>query len=493
MKQIIQNFNNLVKRTIFKVQNKTNNNFNISSFNRYLITFIVSLFIYLFYLLILLLYDKTWVQTNIESKLLNEFRINLSSSADISYRILPSPHFLIKDSKILINENEKIKSIADIKDLKIFLSQKNFFDKNRMNIKKVFINDANFTLIRNDLKLINKLTRANFSNKKINVNNSNIFFKDNSGEIISIIKIDKTILFFDNQKLLNLLNLEGEIFNIPFTFDFNFLNDSTQYKEMDFSSKSLKLNIHNKSTIKKKLTSGENDISFLKSKIYTKYNIQKKLITFESDNSKLNNSKINYDGEISINPFDLNLNINLDSHKISSLFNINPILIEFIQSGLLFNENISLNISINTSTNIKNEIFNEAKINIDIINGKINLNKTKLINLDIGQLELSNSNFFLKNNELVFNSDILINIKNSENLFSFLNTSKLSRKNLKNVLINLDYNFLSNQIKFNRIKIDNNKVSDQFLNVIEEFNNNESNNMINTRRLINKLFNIYEG
>ena len=253
MKQIIQNFNNLVKRTIFKVQNKTNNNFNISSFNRYLITFIVSLFIYLFYLLIPLLYDKTWVQTNIESKLLNEFRINLSSSADISYRILPSPHFLIKDSKILINENEKIKSIADIKDLKIFLSQKNFFDKNRMNIKKVFINDANFTLIRNDLKLINKLTRANFSNKKINVNNSNIFFKDNSGEIISIIKIDKTILFFDNQKLLNLLNLEGEIFNIPFTFDFNFLNDSTQYKEIDFSSKSLKLNIHNKSTIKKKI------------------------------------------------------------------------------------------------------------------------------------------------------------------------------------------------------------------------------------------------
>ena len=227
--------------------------------------------------------------------------------------------------------------------------------------------------------------------------------------------------------------------------------------------------------------------------INTKYNIQKKLITFESNNSKLNNTKINYEGEISINPFDLKLNINLDHHKISNLINVNPILIEFIQSELLFNENISLNISINTSTNIRSEIFNKAKINIDIINGKINLNKTKFINQDIGQLEFSNSNLFLKNNELVFNSDILINIKNSENLFSFLNTSKSSRKNLKNVLINLDYNFLSNQIKFNKIKIDNNKVSDQFLNVIEEFNNNESNNIINTRRLINKLLKIYEG
>ena len=77
MKQIIKNFNNLVKRTIFKVQNKTNNNFNISNFSKFLITLIVSLFICLFYLLIPHLYDKMWVQANIQSKLLNEFKINL--------------------------------------------------------------------------------------------------------------------------------------------------------------------------------------------------------------------------------------------------------------------------------------------------------------------------------------------------------------------------------------------------------------------------------
>ena len=36
------------------------------------------------------------------------------------------------------------------------------------------------------------------------------------------------------------------------------------------------------------------------------------------------------------------------------------------------------------------------------INGKINFNKTKFINYNIGTLELNNSNLFLKNNELVF-------------------------------------------------------------------------------------------
>ena len=493
MKQIIKNFNNLVKRTIFKVQNKTNNNFNISSFNKYLITFIASLFIYLFYLLIPILYDKTWVQASIETKLRNEFRINLSTSADITYRILPAPHFLIKDSKIIVNEDEKIKSIAEIKDFKIFLSQKSFFDKEKMTINKIVINDANFSILRSDFKLLNKFTSKKFSNKEIKINNSNIFFRDNLGEIISIIKIDKTVFFFDDKIISNFINLKGEVFNIPFIFDFNYHNNSTKYKEINFSSKPLQLNIYNKSIIKKKVTTGKNNISFLKSTINTKYNIKKKLIIFKSDNSRLYNSQINYDGEISINPFDLKLNINLEDHKISNLFKINPILIQLVQSGLLFNDNISLNSSIITNSNVKNEFFNNARINFDIINGKINFNKTRFTNYDIGTLELSNSDLFLKNNELVFNSDILINIKNSENLFSLLNTKKSSRKDFKNILINLDYYFLSNKIKFNSLKIDNKDASHQFLTIIDGFNDNDINNLIKSRRLLNELLRVYAG
>ena len=69
MKQIVKNFNNLIKKTIFKVKNKTNNKFIISNFNKFLITFISVLFLYIFYLLIPILYDKDWVKDNIENKL----------------------------------------------------------------------------------------------------------------------------------------------------------------------------------------------------------------------------------------------------------------------------------------------------------------------------------------------------------------------------------------------------------------------------------------
>ena len=226
------------------------------------------------------------------------------------------------------------------------------------------------------------------------------------------------------------------------------------------------------------------------SSINTKYNTKEKLIIFQSNNSKLENSQIDYTGKLSIKPFDLDLKIYLDNYRISKLFDINPILTEFVKSELLFNDNISLNTSLTVESNAKEEIFQSAKINFHIMNGKIDLDKTRFISDDIGSLELRNSNLFFENNKLLFNSDVLVEIKNINNLFSFLNTGKSSRKNFKNILINLDYDFLSKQIKFNNITIDKEDVSDQLLPLVENF---QDNNLNRGRRLINDLLNSYDG
>jgi hypothetical protein len=491
MIQIIKNFNNLAKKTIFKVQNKTNNKLRISSFNKYLITLIGILFLYVFYLLIPLSYDKAWVQINIEKKLINEFKVNISTSADISYRILPAPHFLIKNSKILINDTKNQKSIADVKNLKIFLDQKNLFNKEKMLIKKITIDNANFSLSRNEFKIIKGSINNNFSNKKIKISNSNFFVKDNVDEIITIIKLNRATLFFDDKEQLNLFNLKGSVFGIPFTLDLKGKNNSIINKKINLEAKSLKLNIFHELTIENdNSNTGQNIISFLRSSIKTKYEMKEKLITFVSNNSTLNSSKIDYKGELSINPFDLVLNIDLGNYKISQLFNLNFIIEEFFKSEILFNDNLNLDMSILAKTNVLGEIFQSAKIDFNIVNGKINFDNSTFINDKIGLLELKNSNLFIRNNKLIMNTDILIVIKNYKNLFSFLNTNKKLRKEIKNILINLEYDFLSKQIKFNSIKIDNKRVSDQFLNVLEDFNDN---NLIKSRRLINQLFNIYEG
>ena len=154
MKQIVKNFNNLINKTIFKLKNKTNNKFHVSTFNKYIITTIIILFTYIFYLLIPLLYDKNWVRNNIVSKLSSEFNINLSNSFDISYHILPKPHYLIKDTKT---------TLAEIKTLNVFISQNNFFNKESTRINEVFIKEANFFLLSNDLKTLYKNSENKFS------------------------------------------------------------------------------------------------------------------------------------------------------------------------------------------------------------------------------------------------------------------------------------------------------------------------------------------
>ena len=483
MKQIVKNFNNLIKKTIFKVENKTNDKFHVSKFSKYLISAIVVLFIYIFYLSIPLLYDKNWIQNKIVTELGNEFNINLGNSFDFSYRILPKPHYLIRDSKT---------SLAEIKTLNVLISQNNFFNKDSIRINEVFIEEANFSLLSNNLKPLYKDSENKFSKKKIKINDSNVFFKNNLNEVISIIKISNAFLFFDEKNLFNLFDLKGEIFNIPFKL--NYQNTINSQKNIKIKASDIKLKIIDKFFKKDEdLNSGMNNISILNSSINTKYSIKDQIVIFQSDGSKTLNSKINYNGQLAINPFDLNLKIDLYNYKISNLFTPNSIINEFIKSGLLFNENISVHTLVNIKSTKKDKIFNEAKLKLKILNGKISFDKSIFINNNIGLIEVSNSDLFLENDKLILSANLSIDIKDPDRLYSFLSTNKRLRKDIKNIKLNIIYDFLGNEITFKNIKIDDNKVSDQFYNIAEGFNDNSSNNLTKSRRLLNELIGLYEG
>jgi hypothetical protein len=483
MKKIVKILNNFIKKTIFKVENKTNDKFHVSNFNKYIIAIIAVLFIYIFYLSIPILYDKNWVQNKITTKLSTEFNINLSNSFDISYRILPKPHYLIKDTKI---------TLADIKDLKVYIDQNNFFNKNSIKISKVVIKEANFFLLSDNLETLYKSSENKFSKKKVKINNSNIFFKNGLNEVISIIKISNALLFFDEKNLFNLFDLKGEIFNIP--FELNYENIINSQKKIKINAPALKLEVKNKFFKKDEdLSSGMINISILNSSINTKYNTKDQIVIFESDGSRVFNSKINYNGQLAINPFDLNLKINLDDYRTSNLFAQNSIINEFIKSGLLFNKNISVHTLVDIKSTKKGEIFNEAKLELRALNGKINFDNSIFINNNIGLMEVSNSNLFLENNKLILTTNLSMDIKNTDGLYSFLNTSKKLRRDIKNIKLNITYDFLSSEIIFKNIKINNNDVSSQFYNIVDGFTYNNSNNLTKSRRLLNELISLYEG
>tara|TARA_B100000795_G_scaffold240531_1_gene202761 strand:- start:954 stop:2450 length:1497 start_codon:yes stop_codon:yes gene_type:complete len=498
MEQIIKNFNSFIKKRVFKLNSEIKNFFNkkpsVSNFNKFIITTISLLFICIFYLLIPTLYEKTWIQNALENKLLGDFKINFSISSDITYNILPSPHFLIKDSKIFIGNNTKLKTLAEIKKLRIFIDKNNFFDKEKMNINQISIENANFSFYEKDLNFFNEINDKQLSSKKIKIKKSNIFFKDNNKETVAIMKVASASLFYDELKLLNLFNLNGNIFNIPFTLNSEKTISSLVNKKIHLESKNLKLKIFNESFKKSDdFIEGVNVISILNSKLKTQYNIKKKLISFNFDKSKRKNSNISYNGKLSLNPFDLNLNLYLERYEIPKLLSVNSLMGEFIKTKLLFNNNISANISINIGSNKYDEIFKSSIIKFNVVNGKINFNNTKLINKNIGFLKLTNSNLFFKNEKLILNADAEINIEDLDNLFSLFQTPKKTRKSLKTILINFDYDPLANQLNLNNLKVDNTESNNKMMNIITEFNSSDNYNLNKSRRVLNKLISAYEG
>jgi len=174
-------------------------------------------FIYLLYLSIPSLYDTGRVQKDISEKLDKDFNLKFSLSTDISYRILPKPHFVIKDCELIQLKSNISNRVAEIQDLKIFIKQSNFFDK-KIYIKNLRITKANFFLNKPNINFIKNFLDNKFSIHEIKITKSKIFFKDKNDELIFIysIKDFKSKYQKDNNK--NVLTMDGEIFNINWRY-----------------------------------------------------------------------------------------------------------------------------------------------------------------------------------------------------------------------------------------------------------------------------------
>ena len=509
--ETIKHFNLTIKKILIKQYNKIKNYFldnyklnkkkKIKILKKFLISFIALLFIYMFYLLIPTLYDKTWVQNNIENKLLNEFKIKFSFSSEISYEILPSPNFTIENVKIMSNKENDPNEIADIKKLKVFISQENFFKQKKLKIKKILIKNANFKVVVEDTSFYKKFFNNKFSEKKIIIKNSNIFLKRYDDEIISIFRISKIKLFHDKLDLANKFDVNGKGFKVPFNFKLEkfFLPNLTQTTS-NIQIKKLKLNIENELNERlvedQKIIEGMNLISTLNLKLATVYDIKKNSISFASDQLKLTNNNFNYEGELSLKPFNLDLDINFDKFKIVKLIDSSTPYFELFKTNLLFNENISANIKIDINNDLSNRLFNSTKLLLNINNGKINFNESEFLSNKVGLLKIRDSNLFFENDNLILRSNFVFDIKNYENFYSFFQTSKKYRKPIKKIFLSLDYNFFEDGITINNFKIDDRKISQRNSEIISSFNDlekNNFNNFIKNKNFLNRLLVNYDG
>ena len=470
---------------------------NISNLSISIIVFIALLFLYLFYVSIPTLYNKGKLQKEITEKLINEFKIDFSLSSNIRYFILPSPHFLVENVKIFSDNSKDPKELSQIKKLKIYISQKNLFDRDNVKITKISIEDANFLFQKKNRKFYAGFLNNQFSKKNVIIKNSNFFIKDYNNNIISLFTIKNINLFYDEKKSANEIIAKGKIFKIPFIINWykNFESDIKSITSIKL--KKLDLEIKNRSLIKGQKYLAKNSIFFRNAKLNSNFEIQDNIIVFKSEDSKIVNSNLDYNGLIDIDPFYIKLEINLDKLNLIKFLISSFDFIKSLNINFLFNKNFNAKINIKLN-DIHNKLFDSSEILINFDNGKINFNDSFLMSKKIGSLIVTESDMKLVDEKIMFNSSFNFNITNQDKFYTAFQIPKKKRKLLTNIFFNVQLDSSNNKLSIINFKINDKKniTNKSTMDIINQYNNDKTNkiqNWINLKNFTREIFNNYFG
>ena len=447
----------------------------ISLLSRYLILFIILLFSSLFYLSIPTLYDHGQLQKDLTKKLSQEFNLNTALSANIHYKILPSPNFEISNVLLNTNDNNKFNDYAEIKTMKIYVSLKNLHNQNRLEIKNIVISKANFNINKNSYDYVNNYLKNKLSNKKIQIKKSKIFFKESNltKDVVALSTISKFSLFYDKKNNVNKINIEGSIYNTK--YNLSLLRNAYKKNTTDFLIKLKKLNAIIKNEFvsdknKKNSYSGKASISFSGSEINTIYKKVDKLITFNSEKSQLNNHTFNFKGEIITSPFYYSLDVNLETINVVKLIESLSKLKNLLDEKILLNDNLNGKITFNINSLKGIKFFDEAKVDLKIIDGKLMLSNSTLTSNKIGKMLFIDSVLETVDNKTIFKSKILFKISDQKKFYQKLLISKNYRIKLNNIYFEVEKDLNIDDVKIKKIIL-NKKIADNSLNKTTDLTN----------------------
>ena len=457
--------------------------------------FILSIlfFLYLLYLSIPGIVISKNIQNELEEKLKKEYNLDFALTPDINYSILPKPHYIVNDVVIF---NEKMgyqKEFSQIKKLRIFINQNNFFRMNNV-IRKIEIKNANFFIEKSDFYFINNFLDNGFSKNSIKVLKSKIFFKSDEGQIVSFFSLDNIFIFYDEMKKENSLISKGKIFNIPFIFDWKY-DENSKEKTTKVKLNPLKLVFLNKS--KKDENTKNLKINFKRSKLNMKYSLKEDIINLESKNSFLGTNKLIYNGKINLDPFDFQIESEIQRFDLKKIFPNKNMLSEIFSKEFLLNENFNGKLAIKSKNLNNGSFFNEILINSNYVGDKIELSNSKLLNQKIGSLNLDYGNIYLEEDDIFFKGKFSFEIFDKNRFYRKFLVSKKNQKDIEKVYFGLICNLSNFDTKIFFVSINKEKpeMNDNLDNLIYSFNNKSItvNNWISLRSFVNKVLSSYSG
>ena len=453
--------------------------------NKTIIALFTISFLYLCYLSIPALYNDKIIKTKLKNEISSIFNSEFVEFEKYSYTFFPRPHFNIK--KIVINNNKnKDLKIADIKNLNLYISQKNFFKKNNFEITLIKLTNANINFDKNTFNNFNNFFSKLIKND-IKIINSKLFLNDSNNKTYSMVNIDKLNLFFEEKKNNNKAILTGNIFNLPFKLDYK-TNPYNNEGNLKINFSKIKLNFENisKST---KYYSSVNEIGFLNSKFITEINNKKNKNIYEltSKDSNINQSEFKYSGNFNLKPFYFDFLFKVKNVNLFKFVFFNKIFENIIYNFFLNNSHLNGVIQIELSDIKKNKYFEEGKIYLNIKRGKFDLSGSEFTFKNIGKIKILSNQFFNIDDKVNFQLNTKFEINNQEKLYKKFLIPKKNRFNIKNIYFLMDVYPSLNEIIFSNFEI-NEKDNNFYQN-----SNFTVNSWQDLRNMLNKLLINYEG
>ena len=451
--------------------------------NKAIIIIFALLCLYIVYLSLPSFYSEKLVKNKIQLELNRVFNSDSVSFDKYSYSIFPKPHYKINNILFI---KEKSNHIAKIKKVNLIISQKNFFKKNDIKVKKIQFINGNFYLNNINFKSLKKYIKSNYV-KFIQFKKGNFFIVDNNFSVIAIAKIKSFNLKFNKNNNSNELLYKGQIFNLPFKLKYN-IDLFKKEAELFLNFKKINLNFKN---ISRDYQSGEhkNEIQFLRTKFNSiiKYDVDKKNYNIQSKNSVIQQTEIDYLGNINFDPFYFEFKFNINNTNYQKLFFLNNFFEQIIINYLLNNHYINGEVLLNIKKIKKHKLFKSSQIKINLSRGVFDLSDT-IFNLgSIGKLKILSNKINHNEDKLELLFNVSVTIDNYKKLHQKFLTPKKNRQIVKNIIFDINLIPSSGKVTISNFFIDKKKVSlpEDTIKTIESWQE--------FKNLANNLFENYEG
>ena len=435
------------------------------------------------YYLIPTIYNKELVQLEIKNQVFKKYNIDIKFNNKIKYGLLPKPHFATTNLSILRDEKE----IGIVKNFKINLKVNNFFSFNQIEFKDLIFNQSDFNIYQEDLVFFEELLKTEPSENKIIIKNSNIFLKNSNDDILFINKIKKSEFYYDSFNLINVLKSKNEIFNTPYKLIIK--NDKfNKLVTTEFNSQKIRLRIKNEISYDSKNNKGLMEILFVNQSTALEFKLNDNSLNFSTEGEKNK-----YSGLIEFKPFYLSANFNYDGLSTKNWFDENSIVYNLIKSEIFNNKNLNLNINLKVRDIINISELNNLFLNLEVESGDISLSDSNIMWKDDLKIYLTESLLNYDQDEIYLIGKINIEVKDTNDFYKSFQVEKDYRKKIEKIQFDFNYNFTQQNISFNNFEIDN-KPSLIIENFVEKFNSNKKFfNKITFKNFVNDLFKIYFG